>query len=286
MTMRPTTGHDARLNLMPGDLAQREDVDFPPGFDGDMLAPPAGDILAPPADAAQGSLSTLEDLVRVNAAGIAELREMMRVNVTTITALSNTVTTTSSQLASMSVALTEATETAARAYPLASNAQPTITGQGVKLGELAANVSKLTSDIDDLRTSIKTPPDLPTLIESALDPLKKSVDETVAIATKTAEATIQSSFDTSATTLDDKVRGSLEAFEKRIDALHGSSYGHLTKTTLPEFARRLDALEAPARPPTPPPADKIDPSDDDTNKTDGVALEENDDAGVDVTTRT
>jgi len=61
------------------------------------------------------------------------------------------------------------------------------------------------------------------LIESALDPLKKSVDETVALATKTAEAAIRSSFDTSAITLDDKVRGSLEAFEKRIDALHGSS---------------------------------------------------------------
>jgi len=175
---------------MPGNLAQREDVDFPPGFDGDMLAPPAGNILAPPADAAQDSLSTLEDLVRANAARIVELWEMMRANVRTITTLSNTVTTTSLQLASMSAALTEATETAARAYRLALNAQPTITGQGVKLGELAVNVSKLTSDIDDLRTSIKTPQDLPTLIESALDPLKKSVNETVATATKTAEATI------------------------------------------------------------------------------------------------
>jgi len=36
----------------------------------------------------------------------------------------------------------------------------------------------------------------------------------------------------------------------------------------------------------PPPADKIDPSNEDTNKTDGVALEENVDAGVDVTPRT
>jgi hypothetical protein len=77
-----------------GDLALCEDVDVPPGASGDMFTPPAGDILAPPADAAQGSLSTLEDLVRANAAGIAELREMMRANVTTITALSNTVTTT------------------------------------------------------------------------------------------------------------------------------------------------------------------------------------------------
>ncbi len=115
---------------------------------------------------------------------------MMRANVTTITALSHTVTTTSSQLASMSAALTEATETAATAFRLASKALQTITGQGVELGELAANVSKLNSDIDELRTSIKTPPDLPTLIESALDPLKKSMDETVALATKTAEAAI------------------------------------------------------------------------------------------------
>ena len=103
---------------------------------------------------------------------------------------------------------------------------------------------------------------------------------------------ICSSFDTSATALDDKVRDLLEAFDKRIDAL-GSSYGHLTKTTLPKIARRHNALDDQARTPTPPPADKIDPSadkidpsDDDTNKTDGVALEETDDASVDVTTCT
>jgi hypothetical protein len=40
---------------------------------------------------------------------------------------------------------------------------------------------------------------------------------------------IRSSFDNWATALDDKVRDSLKAFDKRIDAL-GSSYGHLTKT--------------------------------------------------------
>ena len=73
----------------------------------------------------------------------------------------------------------------------------------------------------------------------------------------------------------------------------GSSYGHLTKTTLPKIARRLDALDDRARTLTPPPADKIgpsadkiDPSDNDTNKTDGVALEETNDASVDVTTCT
>ena len=284
--------------LTPGDLAPREDVAFSQGFDGDpsfdgvLPTPLAGDVLAPPVAADKGSLSTLEDLVRANAAGIAELREMMRANAANITVLSNTVTTTSSQLTSMSTALTDATETAARAYRLASNAQTTITAQGVNLGALAANVSTLTSDIDDLRTSIKTPLDLPTLIESALDPLRQSVVDSVALATETAEAMIRSSFDNSATALDDKVRDSLEAFDKRIDAL-GSSYGHLTKTTLPKIARCLDALDARARTPTPPPADKIDPSadkidpsDDDTNKTDGVALEEHDDAHVDVTTRT
>ncbi len=192
----------------------------------------------------------------------------------------------------MSAALTDTTETAARAYRLALNVQLTITGQGVHLGELATNVSMLSSDINDLRTSIKTPLDLPTLIESALDPLRKSVVDSVAIATETAEAMIRSSFDNSATALDDKVRDLLEAFDKRINTL-GSSYGHLTKTTLPKIACRLDALNAQARTPTPPPADKIDPSadkidpsDDDTNKTDGVALEKHDDAHVDVTTRT
>jgi hypothetical protein len=51
------------------------------------------------------------------------------------------------------------------------------------------------------------------------------------------------------------VKALLEAFERRIDALHDSSYKHLTKTTLPEFARRLDALEACA---TPDPATNID----------------------------
>jgi hypothetical protein len=168
------------------------------------------------------------------------------------------VTTKSLQLTSMFAALMDATETAARAYRLASNAQATITGQGVKLDALAANVSTLTSDIDDLRTSIKTPLDLPTLIESALDPLRKSLVDSVARATETAEAMIRSSFDNSATALDDKVRDSLEAFDKRIDAL-GSSYGHLTKTTLPKIACLLDALDARARTPTPPPADKLTP---------------------------
>ncbi len=56
---------------------------------GVLLTLPAGDILAPPVS----SLSTLEDLVRANAAGITELREMIRANTANITVLSNTVTT-------------------------------------------------------------------------------------------------------------------------------------------------------------------------------------------------
>jgi hypothetical protein len=77
--------------LTPGDLAPREDVAFSqgsafsPGFDGVLPTPPAGDILAPPVAADKGSLSTLEDLVRANAAGIAELWEMMRANAANIT---------------------------------------------------------------------------------------------------------------------------------------------------------------------------------------------------------
>ena len=291
--------------LTPGDLTPREDVPFSTSLAGDTSIdkksfdgdegfdgpPPAGKVLTPPVAADRGSLS-LEDLVRANAVGIAALKEMMQANAANITVLSHTVTTTSSQLTSMSAALTDATATAARAFRLASNAQLTITGQGVQLGELTATVSTLSSDIDNLRTSIPPPLDLPTLIESALDPLRKSVVDSVTNATETAEAMIRSSFDNSATALDDRVRESLEAFDKRIDAL-GSSYGHLTKTTLPTIARRLDALDARARPPTPPPADKIDPSadkiarsDDDTNETDGVALEDHDDAHVGVTTRT
>jgi hypothetical protein len=63
------------------------------------------------------------------------------------------------------------------------------------------------------------------------------------------------------TTLNDKVAESIKAFEKKINALNGSSYGHLTKTTLPEFAHQIDALEACAWPSTTIPTDKVDPSD-------------------------
>ena len=132
--------------------------------------------------------------------------------------------------------------------------------------------------------------ELETLVQSAIAPVQTCLETELALAIKNVEAALTSSFDTwahsSIKTLNDTVDASIKAIEKKVDALHGSSYGHITKTTLPEFARRLDALEARARPSTPPPANKIDPSNNVTNKTDGVALEENDDDNVDVTTRT
>ena len=89
-----------------------------------------------------------------------------------------------------------------------------------------------------------------------------AVDETVALATATAEEAIRCSFDQSAAALNDRVMVSLEAFDKRIDALHGSTYGHLKKTTLPDFARRLDALEARGVRQQPPATSRPDPDGD------------------------
>jgi hypothetical protein len=68
-----------------------------------------------------------------------------------------------------------------------------------------------------------TLPELNTLVQSAIEPVKVSMDKTLALAIKTAETAIKSSFDTSVTTLNDKVAESIKAFEKKIDALHGSS---------------------------------------------------------------
>ncbi len=107
--------------------------------------------------------------------------------------------------------------------------------------------------------------------------MQTCLETELALAIKNAEAALTSSFDTwahsSVKTLNDTVDASIKAIEKKVDTLNGSSYGHITKTTLPEFVCCLDALEARARPSTPPPANKIDPSNDATNKTDGVALE-------------
>ena len=188
-----------------------------------------GPTPAPPAI----SPSDLTAIVQATAIGLNKLQQVME-------GLTKHVQTTLSQIASLSTALTETKVMAEKAFRQASTANVTLAGHGTRLDALA----------DDIR-AIPNPPDpadLHTLIQATLDPLKNSLsttmEETVALATATAEAAIRSSFDHTATTLNERVTQSLEAFDKRIDALHGSTYGHLKKTTLPEFARRLDALEA------------------------------------------
>jgi hypothetical protein len=171
------------------------------------------------------------------------------------------VNNTSAQLTTLITDFKDVKETAENAYHLASKANPSITSQGVRILDLVNDVSRLNSDIDKLKESMVTPPELDTLVQSAIEPVKASMDKTLALAIETAETAIKSSLNTSVTTLNDKVAESIKAFEKKIDALHGSSYGHLTKTTLPEFARWIDALEACARPSTTIPTDKVDPSD-------------------------
>jgi hypothetical protein len=121
-------------------------------------------------------------------------------------------------------------------------------------------------------------------VQSAIEPVKASLDLSLTLAIETVETAIKSSFDTSVSTLNDNVAESIKAFEKKIDALHGSSYGHLTKTTLPEFARRIDALEARNWPATTISTDKVDPSDTVNAGAGGDATADADD-GLDATTR-
>ncbi len=133
--------------------------------------------------------------------------------------------------------------------------------------------------------------------------MKASLDTTVALATATVEAAfepIPSSFDTSVINLEYRVTTALVEFDKRFNALHGSSYGHITKTTLPAMTRCINALEARLFHSQPPPADKVDPSDGNAlnaNDNDDIApdagandkhdngLDVNDDAKMDATTR-
>ena len=206
------------------------------------------------------SYSELNAIVQVTAIGLNTFRQVMEESLTTLT---NTVKATSSQIASMSTSLAETKATADKAFRQASAANIALTGQGARLDALADAISTFDSDLRTIRAPTEPHPDLPTLIQAALDPLKTSlsmaVDETVALATATAEAAIRSSFDQSAAALNDRVTVSLEAFDKRIDTLHGSTYGHLKKTTLPDFARRLDALEARGVRHQPPATSKPDP---------------------------
>ena len=71
---------------------------------------------------------------------------------------------------------------------------------------------------------------------------------------------MKSSFDTWVHASNDNVATSIKTFEKKINALHGSSYGHLTKTTLPNFAQRIGVLEARAQLTPPLPTETVDPS--------------------------
>ena len=80
----------------------------------------------------------------------------MRDTITTVASLSHTVTTTTTQLATMSAALSEATETATSAFRLVSKALPKIDGHGAKLCVLTKDVSRLHSDIVKLCESVKT----------------------------------------------------------------------------------------------------------------------------------
>ena len=121
---------------------------------------------------------------------------------------------------------------------------------------------------------------MPALVQSVIEPVKASMDLSLALAIETAETAIKSSFDTSVTTLNDKVAESIKAFEKKIDALHGSSYSHLTKTTLPEFVRWIDALEARGRPATTFPTDKVDPLDNENVGARGDAVADDEDDAV------
>jgi hypothetical protein len=114
----------------------------------------------------QGSLSELKEIVMANATGISNITNMMkenaitlRENISNVAALQDMVDDTSTQVKTMAAALREVTETATTAFLLASEAQPTIDGHGVRLNALVDDVSKLSSDIDGLRASYASPAD-------------------------------------------------------------------------------------------------------------------------------
>lgn len=272
------------LLLTPGDLGlPHDEVGAPPGTVGDVheaVSVPWHDVVGAPPGTVEDvheevsvpgnanpaptiSYSDLNAIVQATAIGLHSFQKVMEES---LTALTNTVQATSSQIASISTALAETKETADRAFRQASAANVALAGQGARLDALADAVSTVDCDLRVIRPPTAPPQDLPALIQAALDPLKVSLstamNETVALATATAEAAIRTSFDQSTAALNERVTVSLEAFDKRIDALHGSTYGHLKKTELPNLARRIDALEARGVGPPPPDTDKPDPDDD------------------------
>jgi hypothetical protein len=114
----------------------------------------------------QGSLSELKEIVMANATGITNITTMMketattmRENISNMAVLRNMVDDTSTQVKTMAAALREVTETATTAFRLASAAQPTLDGHGVRLNALVDDVSKLSSDIDGLCASVASPAD-------------------------------------------------------------------------------------------------------------------------------
>jgi hypothetical protein len=106
-----------------------------------------------------GSLSDLKEIVLANATGLSNINTMMKENATTVAALRDIVDATSTQVKTMAAALRDVTETANTAFRLASGAQPTIDGHGVRLNALVVDVSKMSSDIDGLRASHASPTD-------------------------------------------------------------------------------------------------------------------------------
>ena len=108
----------------------------------------------------KGSLSDLKEIVLANATGISNITNLMKENATTmrenisnVAALRDMVDATSAQVTTMAAALRDVTETANTAFRLASGAQPTIDGHGVRLNALVDDVSKMSSNIDGLCAS-------------------------------------------------------------------------------------------------------------------------------------
>ncbi len=176
-----------------------------------------------------------------NAAGITALRELMRKNVTSIVSAMNN---TSLQLTTLITDFKDIKETAENAYRLASKANPSITSQGVRLLGLVNNVSRLNSDIDELKASMATPPELNTLVQSAIEPVKASMDKTLALAIETAETAIKSSFNTLVTGIWSTTDGSIGGGGR-----HGRNQGCRENPPTPE--PRLEELDRTREPTMP-----------------------------------
>ena len=148
-----------------------DDSDDGSGHSGDILLTPP-DLPPPPAAAKSSpgprpkrrSRSSLEDLIRANATGIAELRALVTASTASITNLTRTVESTSSQLSALATELNDVRATAEQGLSLASTAQPSIEGQRVRLHDVADDVIRLKTDITDLRASMAIPPDVDAMV--------------------------------------------------------------------------------------------------------------------------